>query len=76
MSEFDRTLLHVLACPHCKGQLVYYRSELPIEATPREELVCRFDRFAYPIKAGVPLLTKDDMRVISQQELEQVPKSC
>ncbi|MGB5538772.1 MAG: Trm112 family protein, partial [Gammaproteobacteria bacterium] len=36
----DKKLLDILACPVCKGALLYRKDE--------QELVCRIDRLAYP----------------------------
>ncbi len=48
----DKRLLEILACPICKGKLVYKQDT--------EELLCRFDKLAYPIQGGFQLcwLTK------------------
>ncbi|GAB1624431.1 hypothetical protein AAOGI_44820 [Agarivorans albus] len=37
----EHNLLEIDACPLCKGKLHYDK--------PNNELVCKFDRFAYPI---------------------------
>jgi uncharacterized protein len=57
----DHRLLDILACPICKGPLVHRREA--------EELVCRGDRLAWPIREGVPILLVGEAREISQQEL-------
>jgi uncharacterized protein len=57
----DHRLLDILACPICKGPLVHRREA--------EELVCRGDRLAWPIRDGVPILLVGEAREISQQEL-------
>jgi uncharacterized protein len=57
----DHRLLDILACPICKGPLVRRREA--------EELVCRGDRLAWPIRDGVPILLVGEAREISQQEL-------
>lgn len=59
---FDKKLLDILACPVCKGQL-----SLEAEAN---ELVCRFDRLAYPIKDNIPVLLESEARTLSFDELE------
>lgn len=63
---FDKKLLEILACPVCKGKLVY----LPEKA----ELVCRFDRLAYPIRQNIPVLLENEAKELSLDELESVPK--
>jgi len=57
----DHRLLDILACPICKGPLVHRRE--------RQELVCRGDRLAWPIRHGVPMLRVADAREVSQPEL-------
>ncbi|MFU8821191.1 MAG: Trm112 family protein [Gammaproteobacteria bacterium] len=57
----DHRLLDILACPICKGPLVHRREQ--------EELVCRGDRLAWPIRDGVPIMLVGEAREVSQQEL-------
>jgi uncharacterized protein YbaR (Trm112 family) len=59
---FDKQLLDILACPVCKGKLL-----LPVE---KNELICRFDRLAYPIKDNIPVLLDTEARELSSEELE------
>ncbi len=56
----DNALLEILVCPNCKGRLRYDRAN--------EELVCRFDHIAYPIKDGVPVLLIDSARKLKDGE--------
>ena len=44
----DKKLLEILACPICKGELLYDRSA--------DELVCGIDKLAYPGREGVPVM--------------------
>jgi uncharacterized protein YbaR (Trm112 family) len=57
----DLRLLDILACPICKGPLVHRREQ--------EELVCRGDRLAWPIRDGVPIMLVGEAREVSQPEL-------
>jgi uncharacterized protein len=57
----DHRVLDILACPICKGPLVYRREQ--------DELVCRGDRLAWPIRDGVPIMLVAAAREVSQQEL-------
>ncbi len=59
----DQKLLSILACPLCKGDLHYNKKG--------RELVCRFDRLAYPVRDGVPVMLSSEARQISSEELEQ-----
>lgn len=58
----DKKLLDILVCPICKGALVYKKEE--------QELICRFDRLAYPVKDGIPIMLETDARELSTEELE------
>ena len=59
---FDRQLLDIIACPVCKGQL-------SLESDSKE-LVCRFDRLAFPIKDNIPVLLEVEARSLSLDELD------
>ncbi len=50
----DNRLLEILVCPICKGALVYDRSA--------QELVCRADHLAFPIRDGIPVMLEDEAR--------------
>lgn len=62
----DHGLIDILACPICKGPLLHRREQ--------QELVCRGDRLAWPIRDGVPLLRVSDAREISQPELLEMER--
>ena len=49
-----KRILEILACPLCKGKLHYDRSA--------QELICRFDKLAYPIIDGIPIMIADKAR--------------
>ena len=61
----DASTLQIIACPNCKGRLVY--------AEKTDELVCRGERLAYPIEEHIPVLIADKARTLTAEELEQVP---
>ena len=50
----DAKLLDILVCPLCKGLLLYKKSE--------NELICKADRLAFPIKDGIPVMLEDEAR--------------
>jgi uncharacterized protein YbaR (Trm112 family) len=50
----DTRLLDILVCPLCKGPLLYKKSE--------NELICKADRLAFPIKDGIPVMLEDEAR--------------
>ena len=56
----DTRLLEILACPVCKGPLLY-RSD-------RQVLVCRLDRLAYPVRDDVPVMLEEEARQISADD--------
>lgn len=59
----DHRLLEIVACPACKGKLNYNKEN--------EELVCKFDRLAYPINDGIPVLLTTEAREMSSDEVKQ-----
>ncbi len=50
----DKKLLDILACPVCKGPLVYREEE--------GELICKADRLAYPIRDDIPVMLEEEAR--------------
>ena len=56
----DKKLLDILACPICKGALVYHKDE--------NELICKVDRLAYPIREGIPVMLEDEARQLPADE--------
>jgi len=62
----DAKLLDILVCPLCKAPLVYHKAE--------QELVCKGDRLAYPIKDGIPVMLADEARKMTAEEVEALRK--
>lgn len=56
----DKKLLDILACPVCKGPLVYRKDE--------QELVCKMDRLAYPIRDDIPVMLEEEARLVPMEE--------
>ena len=56
----DKKLLDILACPVCKGPLVYRKEE--------RELICKADRLAYPVRDDIPVMLEEEARVIPLEE--------
>ena len=50
----DKKLLEILVCPLCKGPLEYDRKV--------EELICKPDRLAFPIRDDIPVMLEDEAR--------------
>ena len=56
----DKKLLDILVCPICKGELVYDKKA--------EELICRLDRLAFPIRDDIPVMLVDEARELPADE--------
>jgi uncharacterized protein len=56
----DKKLLDILVCPICKGPLVYLKKA--------NELVCKADRLAYPIRDDIPVMLEDEARLLASDE--------
>lgn len=56
----DKRLLDILVCPICKGGLVYKK--------PQQELICKIDRLAFPIRDGIPIMLEDEARQLPADE--------
>lgn len=54
----DRELLEVLACPVCKGDLIYDKD--------RDILICEKCRVFYEVKEGIPVLLPDSGRPLGE----------
>lgn len=52
----DARLLDILVCPVCKGPLVHDKKS--------QELICRGDRLAFPIRDGIPIMWADEARTL------------
>jgi len=58
----DKFLLDVLVCPLCKGDLNYDKKS--------QELICKFDRLAYPIREEIPVMLEHEARKLSLEEYD------
>lgn len=56
----DKKLLDILVCPLCKGPLVYKKE--------RQELICKADRLAYPVRDDIPVMLEDEARRLGADE--------
>ncbi|HSC47491.1 MAG TPA: Trm112 family protein [Gammaproteobacteria bacterium] len=56
----DAKLLEILACPLCKGPLLYRKAQ--------GELICKADRLAYPIREGIPVMLEEEARELKADE--------
>ena len=53
-------LLEILVCPICKGPLIYRK--------PEQELICRPDRLAFPVRDGIPVMLEVEARKLEPDE--------
>ncbi len=58
----DKKLLDILACPECKSDLKYLKTE--------QELVCLACRLSYPIRDDIPIMLVDEARRLSSDETD------
>jgi uncharacterized protein YbaR (Trm112 family) len=56
----DPRLLDIVACPLCKGPLVWHAAETV--------LVCRADRLAFPVRDGVPVMLEEEARTLAADD--------
>ncbi len=59
----DSKLLEILACPICKGKLLYKKND--------QELICHLDRLAFPIRDGIPIMLEREARRVQEHEVEK-----
>jgi uncharacterized protein YbaR (Trm112 family) len=58
----DKTLLDLLVCPLCKSKLLL----------KQKELICRFDRLAFPIRDDIPVMLENEARSITLEEKDSL----
>jgi uncharacterized protein YbaR (Trm112 family) len=56
----DSKLLEILVCPLCKGPLLWRKD--------RNELVCKGDRLAFPVKDDIPVMLEEEARALGPDE--------
>ncbi len=62
----DKKLLEILACPLCKSPLIYKQQE--------QELLCKADRLAFPVRDGIPVMLENEARELSNDEIDALNK--
>lgn len=62
----DNKLLDILVCPICKSSLIYNKAA--------QELICKPDRLAFPIRDDIPVMLEDEARELSHEEVEKLSK--
>ena len=68
----DKSLLEIIVCPSCHGKLDF------IKAVDQKEskLICKFDRLAFNIDDGIPVLLAEKAEVLTQEKVEQLMASA
>ena len=56
----DKLLLEILFCPLCKSALTLNPQ--------KDELICKADRLAYPIREDIPVMIIDEARALAADE--------
>lgn len=56
----DKRLLEILVCPICKSSLQFNKES--------QELICRADKLAFPIRDDIPVMLEDEARRLNDQE--------
>jgi uncharacterized protein YbaR (Trm112 family) len=56
----DPKLLEILVCPACKGPLAFRKDS--------QELVCKADRLAFPVKDDIPVMLEEEARQLRPDE--------
>lgn len=56
----DKNLLEILVCPICKCKLHYNKVS--------DELICKIDRLAFPIRNEIPVMLESEAREIPADE--------
>ena len=64
----DKRLLDILVCPICKGELIYRQQQ--------RELICKFDRLAYPIRDDIPVMLDSEARKLSLDEYDALGRTA
>ena len=62
----DKKLLDILACPLCKSSLIYKKDQ--------QELICKADRLAFPIRDDIPVMLEDEARELTNEEVGALHK--
>ncbi len=61
--QIDKNLLDILACPVCKGDLLYTKKQ--------DWLMCEKCMLLYEIKDDIPIMLSDEAKKINKDILER-----
>jgi len=59
----DKELLDILACPACKGDIVYDQEN--------EKLICQKCGRRYPIRDGIPIMLIDEAELPGEKKTQE-----
>lgn len=59
----NKSLLEIIVCPICLGKVSIDKTQ--------SKLICRFDRLAYPIDDGIPVMLSDRAENLTSEQVEQ-----
>ena len=62
----DKKLLDILACPLCKSSLIYDKL--------KQELICKADHIAFPIRDDIPVMLEDEARELTNDEIDALSR--
>ena len=62
----DKELLDILACPACKGDIVYDQEN--------EKLICQKCGRRYPIRDGIPVMLIDEAEMPGEKEEREIER--
>ena len=57
-----KSLLEIIVCPVCHGKLDYLKKE--------QQLLCQFDRLAYPIDDDIPVLLSERAETLTSEQVK------
>jgi uncharacterized protein YbaR (Trm112 family) len=59
-----KDLLDILACPQCKGAVIYHPARL--------EICCDICHLAFPVRDDIPVMLIDEARAMSAGKSEKI----
>ena len=60
----DKSLLQIIVCPVCHGKLDHIKET--------KQLLCQFDRLAYPIDDDIPVLLAERASTLTDEQVKQL----
>jgi len=60
----DKSLLQIIVCPVCHGKLDHIKET--------QQLLCQFDRLAYPIDDDIPVLIAERATTLTAEQVKQL----